>query len=692
MKRNFKITLTTPPPVIVPNPPVKPTNLVVTSPNDYSIQLTFEDEYPNDYVYTLEYLAGEWITITDLTPEDTVLEVPWIEKTKTYQLRVKVSNPDGVVYSDTVSVAVGTTTTTVPPTITLPAYSGSKISIPSNTDAITKYAIDKLKPFADWCFEHKVHGYIGEVGWPKDDLNWNALASKWFAEANKAKLHVNVWSVGQWWWDYIMQPYQLANNQWQVTDMGEVVEQNNTTVDYIRGVNVNIAEFGADGLQDSTVFSNFNLGKVGTDYDYPKEDMFQFLKSRGINHIRLAIRWERIQPILNGALNQTELTLLTDTINLAGTYGIKTLINIHNFGRYHQGVAGNLKARNTIVFGGELTQTHFVNLWQRLSNEFKDNDNVYGYSLMNEPFQFTNNSDETGAKQWEYISNAVVTAIRANGDNKVITLAGYNWSHAHMWTTLHTRGPWVTDTNVMYEAHCYWDHWYEEYKKPYSQHNDNAKVLGFVDDSVPPIVIPPNTNNKITFAGDSLIGEPRTSRVQAYTRLKAANKQFSFVGTQFDQYTSIPDAFDYHEGYSGITIGGLKTKLLQTLPNLKPDVLVLQIGTNDLAWWYNGTVSNLVTDWINLLDSIRGILPNIHIFAYNLPVTDNTSVPPNNTPRNQLFNSFNAELKNRFVSTPKLTLLEHKVTLSDLRDAIHPTDAGYIKIANQFADAYLARY
>lgn len=67
-------------------------------------------------------------------------------------------------------------------------------------------------------------------------------------------------------------------------------------------------------------------------------------------------------------------------------------------------------------------------------------------------------TQETPAQIWEHASQAALSAIRANGDTKLVMVPGYNWSRVQTWTQEHPVG-WITDpaNNFRYEAHDYWD-------------------------------------------------------------------------------------------------------------------------------------------------------------------------------------------------------------------------------------------
>ncbi|MCU1514267.1 MAG: hypothetical protein JWO10_1357, partial [Microbacteriaceae bacterium] len=58
---------------------------------------------------------------------------------------------------------------------------------------------------------------------------------------------------------------------------------------------------------------------------------------------------------------------------------------------------------------------------------------------------------------WERIAQAVVSAIRAVDATRPIIVPTYQYSAMQRVSELHPAGPWITDTNIWYQAHSYWD-------------------------------------------------------------------------------------------------------------------------------------------------------------------------------------------------------------------------------------------
>ena len=217
----------------------------------------------------------------------------------------------------------------------------------------------------------------------------------------------------------------------------------NAEPEFRRGVNIAGAEFGKVP------------GTIHKDFTYNNEQTFRYFGEKGFDVFRVPVKWERIQPQLNGSLDAENLAALRKNIEWAKKYDSTVLIDLHNYARRHVTIDG--KDKSAVIdaeIGGRvpLTREHLADVWLKLSKEFKDEPAVYGYGLMNEPNKMGNSS-------WKEISNAVVKAIRASGDRKLILVGGDHWSNAAGWEKHNGEKSWIEDpdNNFIYEAHCYFD-------------------------------------------------------------------------------------------------------------------------------------------------------------------------------------------------------------------------------------------
>ncbi len=197
---------------------------------------------------------------------------------------------------------------------------------------------------------------------------------------------------------------------------------------YRRGVDVSGAEWGLGNIP----------GTYLRDYTFQSLPTFQYFSAKNLPLLRIAVLWERLQPVLQAPLDPTYLGYLKQDIQWAKANNEDVILDIHNFARY----------RGNVTNSADLSD-----LWVRLSNEFKYERTVYAYDLMNEPH-------DMGTASWRDISQAVVIAIRANQDDKLILVPGDSWSSANRWVSVNGTAGWIQDpaNNLAYEAHNYFDH------------------------------------------------------------------------------------------------------------------------------------------------------------------------------------------------------------------------------------------
>jgi endoglucanase len=167
-----------------------------------------------------------------------------------------------------------------------------------------------------------------------------------------------------------------------------------------------------------------------------------------MNLMRIAFRWERLQPVLNGELDPTELARLREFVDGTTARGLHVLLDPHNYAAYKEVHIGK----------PEVPLAAFADFWRRLALQFKDNPKVQ-FGLVNEP---RNMPTET----WADAAQAAVDAIRATGATNLITLPGNGYTGAWSWFESKWYGTpnaqvmgRVRDPldNMVFEVHQYFD-------------------------------------------------------------------------------------------------------------------------------------------------------------------------------------------------------------------------------------------
>jgi hypothetical protein len=339
-----------------------------------------------------------------------------------------------------------------------PAVPAAAVTSPE--DALERRVRADLAVFTDWLAAHGAKGYIGEVGWPAEpgaEQRWNALAAAWFRDAEAAGLGTAVWATGEWWGTgYPLSPYVAVGAGLDTARaQATVLERQSASR---RGINLAGAEFGTPGALDAfSPFSNRSPGRPDVDYRYDGQASVDYLARRGLTTVRLPFRWERIQRNLRGPLDPDEVARLRAAVARARSAGLAVVLDLHNYGAYWL-FDGERGVRRP-VGDPEVGIEHFADLWHRLSLEFKDDQGVTGYGLMNEPVDLPTVGDRTPAQVWEEASQRALAAIRATGDGTEVLVAGYLWSPTWRWSSVHPH-PWIHDPldRFRYEAHQYFDH------------------------------------------------------------------------------------------------------------------------------------------------------------------------------------------------------------------------------------------
>jgi endoglucanase len=170
------------------------------------------------------------------------------------------------------------------------------------------------------------------------------------------------------------------------------------------GVNLASGEFAPEKVP----------GVHGRDYVYPTKATAAPFAEKGMNSIRLPFRWERIQPVMNGPLDEEEMQLLD--ASLADLSGFQQVIlDVHNYAIYH----------GKPISPHDQTAAALPDLWRRLALRYKDRPNI-AFGLMNEPFK-------TSASDWRKIADATTTAIRQTGARNLVLVPGTLWTGGHSW-------------------------------------------------------------------------------------------------------------------------------------------------------------------------------------------------------------------------------------------------------------------
>ena len=200
----------------------------------------------------------------------------------------------------------------------------------------------------------------------------------------------------------------------------------------LTGVNLSGAEFSPSHLP----------GRYGWDYSYPNDDEIEYFTHKGVNIFRIPVRWERLQPSLNGPLDPKELARLSQVIADAHAHGASVIIDIHNYANY----------QNIGLEANPAVAASFADLWKKLAVQFGQDDYVI-FGLMNEP-KIRNKDFWTNAVQ------EAIDGIRRTGARNLILVSGTGWDGAHNFVAINSASLALLkdpDNHMDFEVHQYFD-------------------------------------------------------------------------------------------------------------------------------------------------------------------------------------------------------------------------------------------
>jgi lysophospholipase L1-like esterase len=186
--------------------------------------------------------------------------------------------------------------------------------------------------------------------------------------------------------------------------------------------------------------------------------------------------------------------------------------------------------------------------------------------------------------------------------------------------------------------------------------------------------------------GDSLtdgFNVPGGYRIELWSLLAADGLCVDFVGSQSNGPSSLPDRD--HEGHSGWRVDQIAEAVVPWLRRSRPDVVLLMIGTNDVAQGYalDGAPDRLGA----LLDRILETQPEVRVVV--------ASIPPIRDPAlERRVEAYNAALVGVAASKgARVSFVDAFAALGEADldpDGVHVNEVGHRKLAGVWAPAIRA--
>lgn len=182
-------------------------------------------------------------------------------------------------------------------------------------------------------------------------------------------------------------------------------------------------------------------GVNGTHYIFPVESYFSQWSSRGVKLIRFPILWERLQPTLGSSFDPTYAALIDRTFSYANKYGMKIILDLHNYMRY----------RGVVIGTGNVSYAHYQDVTTRIAQRWSTQPSLYAYDIMNEPHD--------AVAQWSIAAQYGINGVRTIDSTRPIMIEGNGWAEATRWPQWNDPLLALKDpaNNLVFQAHTYFD-------------------------------------------------------------------------------------------------------------------------------------------------------------------------------------------------------------------------------------------
>lgn len=204
-----------------------------------------------------------------------------------------------------------------------------------------------------------------------------------------------------------------------------------------------------------------------------------------------------------------------------------------------------------------------------------------------------------------------------------------------------------------------------------------------------------STQLKVMPIGDSITAgkhrvepTPGAYRNQLWADFSADNLSLDFVGSQSNGSNSLGDR--NHEGHPGWRINPINNLLADgSLDTYQPDVVLLEIGTNDTR---TSSLDKMEADLGNLIDTLTEHFPNTQILVSSITPIDASVHGNTRADKAKNFNRLIPDIVKNQGKKVDFVDVGGSLSVEDLvSDGIHPNAKGYDKLGDAWYNALVER-
>ncbi len=183
--------------------------------------------------------------------------------------------------------------------------------------------------------------------------------------------------------------------------------------------------------------------------NYVNEKDIQKLAEWGFDHVRIPFHYEFFMDIETGLFIEDGFALMDEFLGWCEASGLPVILDLHAApGGQSDGAIADSDGTARLWTEPVPYQDLTVALWEEFARRYKDNTNIIGYDLINEPV--TPNSVADGAQALRDLYGRLTEAIRAIDTNHIFFIEGNYFA-----TTFDKLTP-PFDDNMVYAFHKYW--------------------------------------------------------------------------------------------------------------------------------------------------------------------------------------------------------------------------------------------